>query len=197
MSNNLVEIFGQMVESGAIDGIAKSTERYYPLYIIEHFSEITQYIAQKGIDTVPADIIQEIQAFVDGNRFNFFGLSLGVKPEFKEFNRYWAIPILSGLTSLIQAVITQIQQKKVNPSAAKAPGSGCMMIFMPLMSVYFAFLFPCGIGVYWITSNIFAMLQTVVLKKFSSPQKNIAVLMLKESVERRSRENSVKLIKKQ
>ncbi|MDD6276860.1 MAG: YidC/Oxa1 family membrane protein insertase [Clostridia bacterium] len=196
MSDNLIEIFGNMVNDGIIDIGKTNVERYYPLYIIHYFNDLKDYIVAKGITTVPADILQRIQVFVDADRFTFLGLSLGVKPEFKQFNRYWIIPILSGVTSLLTSVISQVQQKKVNPAAAKNPGNGCMMIFMPLMSVYFTFLFPCGIGVYWITSNLFAALQSVFLKKVSSPQKNIAILMLKESVQRRSRENSVKLMKK-
>ena len=68
-------------------------------------------------------------------------------------------------------------------------------MIMPIMSIWFAFLFPSGIGVYWIASNVFSTIQSFVLKKVISPQKNIAKLMIKETVERRSRENSIKRIK--
>ena len=95
---------------------------------------------------------------------------------------------------MISAIVTQLQQKKTNP-AANTPGMGCTMLMMPAMSVWFAFMFPSGIGVYWIASNIFAFFQTFIMKKFMSPQKNIAKLMVKETVERRSRENSIKRIK--
>ena len=57
-------------------------------------------------------------------------------------------------------------------------------------------MFPTGIGVYWIVSNIFAMLQSVVMKKIYSPQKNVAKDMVKETIERCSREDSVKRINK-
>lgn len=55
---------------------------------------------------------------------------------------------------------------------------------------------PTGIGVYWIVSNIFATVRSVVMKKVFSPQKNVAKDMVKESIERRSREDSVKRINK-
>ena len=177
-SQQFVDVFASMVKDGVVT-VGSKVDRYYPLYIIEHFSELTEYIASKGITTIPADAITKVQAFIDAKRFIFLGLELGVQPQYKEFNKYWLIPILSGVTSLISAVITQLQQKKT----------------MPAMSVWFAFMFPSGIGVYWIASNIFAMLQTLVMKKFMSPQKNIAKLMVKETVERRSRENSIKRIK--
>lgn len=192
-SQQFVDVFSNMVKDGTIS-VGTKVDRYFPLYIIQHFKEVVDYIAAKGITTVPADAITKVQAFIDADRFTFLGLELGIQPNYKEFNKYWLIPILSGVTSLISAIITQIQQKKTNPSA-NAPGMGCTMLMMPIMSVVFTFMFPSGIGVYWIASNIFATAQTLVLKKFMSPQKNIAKLMVNETVERRSRENSIKRIK--
>lgn len=192
-SQSLVDIFSQMVSDKVLT-VGSKVDRYYPLYIIQHFNEVTDYIAAKGITTVSADAINKIQTFIDADRFTFLGLELGVQPQFKVRDRYWLIPILSGVTSLISAIIMQLQQKKSNPSA-NAPGAGCTMMIMPIMSIWFAFLFPSGIGVYWIASNVFSTIQSFVLKKVISPQKNIAKLMIKETVERRSRENSIKRIK--
>ena len=189
-SQQFVDVFSNMVKDGVVT-VSSKVDRYYPLYIIEHFSEVMDYISSKGITTVSADAISRVQSFIDAKRFIFLGLELGVQPQYKVFNKYWLIPILSGVTSLISAIVTQLQQKKTNP-AANTPGMGCTMLMMPAMSVWFAFMFPSGIGVYWIASNIFAFFQTFIMKKFMSPQKNIAKLMVKETVERRSRENSIK-----
>ena len=192
-SDQFVEVFSNMVNDGIID-VGSKVDRYYPLYIIQHFDAVKDYIVSKGITTISDDAITRIQTFIDADRFTFLGLELGVQPKFKEFNKYWLIPILSGVTSLISAIIMQVQQKRTNPSA-NAPGAGCTMLVMPIMSVWFAFLFPSGIGVYWIASNVISTIQSPVPKKAMSPQKNIAKLMIKESVERRSRENSIKRIK--
>lgn len=192
-SQQFVDVFSSMVKDGTIS-VGTKIDRYFPLYIIQHFKEVVDYIAAKGITTVPADAIDKVQAFIDADRFTFLGLELGIQPKYKEFNKYWLIPILSGVTSLISSIITQIQQKKTNPSA-NAPGMGCTMLMMPITSVIFTFMFPSGIGVYWIASNVFATVQTLVMKKLMSPQKNIAKLMVKETIERRSRENSIKRIK--
>lgn len=192
-SQQFVDVFSSMVKDGTIS-VGTKIDRYFPLYIIQHFKEVVDYIAAKGITTVPADAIDKVQAFIDADRFTFLGLELGIQPKYKEFNKYWLIPILSGVTSLISSIITQIQQKKTNPSA-NAPGMGCTMLMMPITSVIFTFMFPSGIGVYWIASNVFATVQTLVMKKIMSPQKNIAKLMVKETIERRSRENSIKRIK--
>ena len=98
------------------------------------------------------------------------------------------------MTSLIQSFIMQAQQKKANPAMSSNPASGCTMLMMPVMSVWFTFMFPSGIGVYWGVSNIFSTVQSFVMKKVYSPQHEIAKLMVKETVERRSREESVKRI---
>lgn len=192
-SQQFVDVFSSMVKDGVLS-VGTKVDRYYPLYIIQHFQEVVDYIAAKGITTVSAESISKVQAFIDADRFTFLGLELGIQPQYKEFNKYWLIPILSGVTSLITSIITQIQQKKTNP-AANAPGMGCTMLMMPITSIIFTFMFPSGIGVYWIASNVFATFQTLILKKVMSPQKNIAKLMVKETIERRSRENSIKRIK--
>ncbi|MBQ8782710.1 MAG: YidC/Oxa1 family membrane protein insertase [Clostridia bacterium] len=186
------ELFVKFAEASPEEAISslikKGSERYYPMYIIQHFDLFKDSLAGK----VSTETIGAISEFVAEKKFEIFGLQLGVKPNFKEFNRYWIIPILSGLTSFAQTFIMQAQQKKMNPSMAKAPGNGCMTVFMPLMSVYFTFLFPAGIGVYWIVSNIYSTVQSYLMKKFRGPQVEIAKLMVKETIERRSRENSLK-----
>ncbi|MBP3937975.1 MAG: YidC/Oxa1 family membrane protein insertase [Clostridia bacterium] len=189
-SELLVDAFSKMASETGLN-IGK-TEIYHPLYLIQNFDKFQDYF-KAGIEGVSAEAMQKVASFVEKGRFVFFSLELGVQPDFK--SKYAVIPVLSGLTSLASAYISQLQQKKANPGA-KAPGSGCMMIFMPLMSVWFTTMFPCGIGVYWIVSNVVAMVQSVVLRKVFAPQKNVAKDMIKETIERRSREDSVKRINK-
>ena len=99
-SQQFVDVFSNMVKDGVVT-VGSKVDRYYPLYIIEHFSEVMDYISSKGITTVSADAISRVQSFIDAKRFIFLGLELGVQPQYKVFNKYWLIPILSGVTSLI------------------------------------------------------------------------------------------------
>lgn len=193
-SEAFIAIFSNMIKDGVVT-VTQNFDRYYPLSIIQHFDKVADYIAANNITTVSAQALEKVRVFTESGRFTFFGLELGVTPSFKHFDKYWAIPIFSGITSLLSSLITQAQQKKSNPGM-KTPGMGCTMLMMPAMSIYFAFLFPSGIGVYWIASNVFATVQSAFMKKISSPQKNIAKLMINESIERRSREDSVKRISK-
>ena len=85
-----------------------------------------------------------------------------------------------------------MKQRKQNPEMAKNPSMGCMTFMSPVMSLVFTFMFPAGIGVYWIISNIFSFIQQVVLTYVYSPKKVIAQQMVDETVARRSKENNAK-----
>ena len=41
-----------------------------------------------------------------------------------------------------------------------------MNLMMPLMSLYIGFVMPAGLGIYWITNSVFAMIQEAILGKF-------------------------------
>lgn len=67
---------------------------------------------------------------------------------------------------------------------------GCMMLMTPLMSLWFTFQFPAGMGMYWILSNILAFFQTLILGKIYAPRKTVAKLMVEETIYRRSYEKT-------
>ena len=124
--------------------------------------------------------------------FTFLGIDLTQTPNAKEFNALWLIPILAGLSALASSVYMYMRQRKQNPEMAKNPTMGCMTFMSPAMSLWFTFMFPAGVGVYWIISNILSFIQQVVLTNLYSPKKVIAQQMVDETVQRRSRENNVK-----
>ncbi len=175
--------------------VSSVNSRYYPMYIIQYFNDFKSAVIAKG--TVSSQTIESITRFVADKKFEMFGMQLGVKPQdmIKAQKIYYLIPVFSGVTSLLQAYISNLQQKKSNPAMDKNPANGCMMLMMPAMSVWFTFMFPCGIGIYWGVSNIFSIFQSYVMKKVCSPQREIAKLMVKETIERRSREESLKRVK--
>ena len=129
-------------------------------------------------------------------QFTFLGIDLTQQPTVKEFNSLWLIPIAEFLTAMLTSVVMYLRQRKTNPEMAKNPSMGCMTFMSPLMSLWFAFMFPAGVGIYWVMSNIVSFVQTLVLNYFYSPQKVTAKLMVTETVERRSREQNVKKLLK-
>lgn len=146
-----------------------------------------QVLAASGVSQDVANTIQNFD-------FKFLGLPLGQVPDFKDFSILWLVPICSFLSSLLTGVYTFLRQRKLNPEMAKNPMMGCMSFFMPLFSLYLAFQFPVGIGIYWTMSNLIAFAQMLLLNYTHAPEKIIAKQMIKEEIYRHSRENNVKQI---
>ena len=130
------------------------------------------------------------------DQFMLFGkIDLTLTPSFKEPSILWLIPITTFVIGLITSFVMYSRQKKTNPEMASNPSMGCMTFMSPVMTVVFTFMFPAGVGVYWILSSLFSLIQTVVLNYAYSPEKVIADSMIDGTVERRSREEYIKKIK--
>ena len=114
--------------------------------------------------------------------YNFLGLDLGKTPQFKILFSAdtWSdkasvkiallviIPIVAALLTWLQSWLSQKTMPKA-PDATEDPTQktmGMMNVFMPLMTLWFAFLMPAALGLYWIASSLFAMIQEVILNKY-------------------------------
>lgn len=161
-------------------------------------THLVELIIIQNIDSLQniAGVSETAYEAIKGINFNFFGLfSLGDIPmNHKQIHVIWIIPVLSFLSSMATGLYSQIKQKQNNPAMANnAMMTGCMAFGMPLFSLYFVVNYPAGIGIYWIASSIFGFLSTVIIGHFYNPKKMMARLMVDETVERRSKENSIKL----
>ena len=96
--------------------------------------------------------------------FNFLGLNLAQTPQITHPSIIWIIPILSGATAFLSSFIMQRTQGMQNSAAASQ--MKMMNVIMPLTSLYFAFILPGAIGIYWIFNNIFACVQEIVLSTY-------------------------------
>lgn len=95
--------------------------------------------------------------------FHFLGLNLAETPSITHPGLIWIIPILSGATAFLTSYVLQKMQGTQNNAAA---GQMRMMsVMMPLMSLYFGFILPGAIGIYWIFNNVFSCLQEIVLTR--------------------------------
>lgn len=114
--------------------------------------------------------------------FSIFGANLGKTPTFHP--EVWNtealilvfIPFLAGAAQLLVSIYSMVHQKKVNPTPQA--GGGCMnvmMLFMPLMSVWFAFGLPAGVGFYWIWSSLFSFLITFALNCYFTKDRIVAI----------------------
>lgn len=177
-------------------GLADEKNAYIESIILSKIEEI-KVAGGEALAAFGAEI-EKISDF----DFTIFGIDLGLIP--KEVHAasginagtilILAIPVLAGLSSLLTSLISHIRQKKANPNMENQQMMGCMMFSMPLMSVWIAWGFPVGMGMYWILSSLIAFVQTLVLGHIYAPRKTIARDMVDETIYRRSYENTKKAI---
>ena len=108
--------------------------------------------------------------------FNFLFVNLSAVPSFKEPSLLWAIPVVAGITAYLQSLVTKWSQQRNTPVSKKkkhtdapdptAQTNAMMSWMMPAMSLYFCFIMPCGLGLYWIANNVFGIAQEYLLQKF-------------------------------
>lgn len=186
LKDALVTLPEYLESIGGAENIARNS-RQIEIGILKFFDKLVEMVPEVGA------YADQIHSFRES--FTFFGINLYDKAEFNNFNIIWLIPILSGLTALLLSIYTTLKQRKTNPEMAKNPTAGCMMLMSPAMSVYFAFILPAGVGVYWIMSNIISFVQTLLLNYTHNPKKMMAQVMIDETVQKRSKEENIKKIK--
>lgn len=180
-----------------ISAAETKSEYYKELTLLKHVENYPAEV-KKALSTAQVeDVDATYNAMVDTQKeFKVFGISLLETPwsgSFTNINIWlWLVAILSGLTALGTSLISMHFMKSTNPQQA---AGGCspnmMMLMMPVMSLFISFGVPAGVGLYWILSNLLAMVQTVVLNNIYNPTK-IREQAQKEYEERRKRKQEDK-----
>ena len=119
----------------------------------------------KYLSLLHEDVQKEVKDF----NYTAFGLDLGKIPSTQDATVM--IPILSAVLQLITTIISQIFQKKNNPSMKMQGSMLIMFMAFPLLSLWIGFKFPCALGIYWIYSSLFAVAQVFFLNLVYTPDK--------------------------
>lgn len=126
---------------------------------------------------------------MQGFDLNFLGINLGAAPNSDLWSVLLIIPILSGVTALVMSLVTM----KTSVASQQAGGGSKLMLFiLPLFSLYFTFIVPTGVGIYWVFSNVFAIAQSLILYKIYNP-KQIAEQMALEEEQAKERERQERI----
>lgn len=88
---------------------------------------------------------------------NFFGMNITNTPG-------WGfpgilVPIIAALLSFVQSKQIQVKTKDSNKDNPAASAMNSMTYVMPIMQFFFCVTFPLGIGIYWIATSVFTILQ--------------------------------------
>lgn len=156
ISDESIAKLGELVGINVAEVAASSVT--YQLDIAQALNQFLDSTGQftQQITSISSDIAQ----YLIPVNFNFLGLDLSMKPEFTNPSILWIIPILSGLTAFLSSWISQKMQGTTVQGTMKT-----MLYTMPLMSVYFGFIFPASIGIYWVARNVLMILQEFTLTK--------------------------------
>ena len=163
-SKQIVEVIGKVVDL--------SSNKFYQQL------EAASYVGQCR-DAIVAALPAAAERLQEYN-FNFLGLNLCAVPEWKiwtftaasQFGMF-VVPLLSAGSQVLSMLVGQKMSNKVatdengeedKSAAATANQSGKTMMFIaPAMSLYFCFIMPLGISIYWIAQALFGTLQEIVL----------------------------------
>lgn len=93
--------------------------------------------------------------------------------QFTEYDRFFWIEHLNNadpiyVLPIVLALAMFIQQKLMMPKGspmANNPSMKVMLYVMPIMMGSFAFKFPAGLSVYWVTTTVIMIFQQVIMNK--------------------------------
>ena len=133
---------------------------------------------------------ESVRDYASNFKYEFFGLSLGAIPSFSSWLA--VIPILSFLLQLAATIISNYFTKKNNPAQKMGMGMKIMLFALPLFSLWIAFEYPAGLGLYWIYSSLFAVIQTIFLNLIYTPAKIRASVEAEMEHKKEQRKNGKK-----
>ncbi|MBR6935087.1 MAG: membrane protein insertase YidC [Clostridia bacterium] len=133
-----------------------------------------------NIDKIPSEISQE--SLVNMKFLKIFDLGVTPKIQFWTYGAEWKIylpilliPFLAVGSSYLQMWITNRinngPKKKKDSENPQPGGLASITKFLPLMTFVIAFMVPAGLGFYWTVSNLFNILQTILIKKLFNIKK--------------------------
>jgi YidC/Oxa1 family membrane protein insertase len=157
-------------------------ENYFSQNLIKSRPELMTFVFAQDKGGEYSDVLgvvsSEVEDFAKDFNYDVFGVYLGTIPKLKSVT--CIVPILCFVLQLLVTIVSQYFQRKNNPDMAKMSGSmNAMLYIMPLFSLWIAFSYPLGLGLYWCYSSLFALVQTIVLNKIYTPT-HVAELVEKD-----------------
>ena len=111
--------------------------------------------------------------------YSFLGVDLTMVPQNvirQIFTGGWPviglvlIPVISAALSFVQSKLATAGAASSNGDDAAARSNRMMSLMMPLMMLWIGFTLPAALGVYWIASSVFQVIQDSILNRVFSKQ---------------------------
>jgi len=115
------------------------------------------FLVLRGLAKAPADLAKEHLVHYQLYSAHFLWLNLGTPDSLH------ILPIVAGITQWIQQ--RMMLQPTNDPQQRQMQQ---IMQFLPLMIVVFAWQYPSGLAIYWVTSNIIMMIMQYLISGWGS-----------------------------
>ena len=156
-----------------------SNEIYWQLAATKDIETISAYVL-KNAKNVTSEVRGVLENLKNIN-YSFLGIDLSAKPDWRIWTLSgWSaiggalVPLVSGAFNYLAMFISQKMNNTVirnedgedDKAAAKSAQTGKMMtLMMPAMSIWFGFIMPLGLSIYWIAQSLFGIIQDYFLTK--------------------------------
>ena len=159
----------------------------------EHWGETVAFLQSKGLST--AELVD-----LD---FSFLGVNLGTVP-WDVFKLVFTgaevaigiatvglvlIPLISAALSWVSMKVANMANPQTGVETQQQAQMKTMNLMMPLMSLWFCFIMPAAMGVYWIGNSIFGMARDFILTKIY--KKKLDIEDAERSAARQKREQEM------
>lgn len=153
---DIVALFTQICTELKMEpGEIKLSEFKYILNAIDP-EQVKKFVDLTGSGSVES--LYNQKTVIEG----FLGLNLTETVGFA-FNRKLILPVLSGFTTWLQTWLMSRKNTPADPTMQSQ--QKVMNITMPLIMAWFTTSVPAGLGVYWVTGNVFMIIQQWILTK--------------------------------
>lgn len=184
--DGLVDTLSAAVEKYTQDSGRSS--RWMEIPILNHLDELKADLGDKFPDTA-YNVLVDFAAHFKAGPFNFGDIPGQMWHDQKAII---IIPILAFAASMATSIYSLIRSRRLgNTDMSSMMTMGCMMMFMPFMSLWLSWSFPVGIGIYWAVNSLLGIIQMVFLDKFYTPDKVVAQVLVDETNDRRAKELNV------
>ncbi len=136
---------------------------------------ITEQSAVVGISAETLRTVCEAVADFD---LVFFGVDMGITPS-AVWGVYILVPIVAGVSAWLLC-FTQNLSNVIQHEQGKLSKYGLMAVSVGI-SLYLGCFVPAGIALYWVASNVFAIIQMYALNAIISPKRYVDYDALEES----------------
>lgn len=162
--DNLVDTLVSGISNGSFNSISSN-------YIVDILSQFrgehwTELMAMDIFKSYP-DVTSTINTAYGELKgiYSFLGMNIMETPTWKDFTIL--VPVVAVVTQFINnKIIMSGNKNNNNQSDAATSSMNTMNNIMPFMTGAFCFMFPIGVGLYWVAGNIFRIIQGIFINLY-------------------------------